>query len=260
MPELLTRRDGPIGRISFSNPAKFNAVSREMWEAFPGLIRAHEEDPEVRLIVIDGAGDRAFIAGADISQFGEQRLDDDTQAGYNRAVDAAYLAPIHCTKPVVAKIQGVCMGGGLGLAAACDLRFCRDDARFRMPAARLGLGYGVAGVRRMLRVFGLQNTMDIFFSARIFGAAEAQRMGFVSQVYDAAEFDERVEAWCQDVAQNAPLTLHALKRTVNALLSDSQHLDLSAAEAAIQACFASEDYREGARAFMEKRPATFKGV
>lgn len=260
MPELLSRRDGPIGRITFSNPAKFNAVTHAMWDALPALLRAHDADPDVRVIVIDGAGDKAFIAGADISQFGDQRTDDDSQAAYNRAVDAAYRAPTECSKPVIAKIQGVCMGGGLGLAAACDLRFCRDDARFRMPAARLGLGYGLGGVQRMLKVFGLQNTMDIFFSARVFGAVEAQRMGFVSQVWGADKFDQEVEAWCQEVAQNAPLTLHALKRTVNALLQDPHDRDLAEVDVAIQACFSSNDYKEGALAFMEKRPAVFKGV
>src|SRR5690606_6743668 len=120
-------------------------------------------------IVIEGAGTKAFIAGADISQFDDQRTKANAQADYNQAVDAAYRAPGECSKPVIAKIQGVCMGGGLGLAAACDLRFCREDARFRMPAARLGLGYGIGGVKRLMEVFGLQNTMDIFFSARIFG-------------------------------------------------------------------------------------------
>lgn len=260
MTELISRRDGPIGRITFSNPAKFNAVTQAMWEDFPGLIRAHDEDPEVRVIVIDGAGEKAFIAGADISQFGDQRAAPDVQDRYNQAVDAAYAAPTECSKPVVAKVHGICMGGGLGLAAACDVRFCRQDARFRMPAARLGLGYGVRGMQRLLSVLGPQNTLDIFFSARIFDALEAQRMGFVAQVFDAATFDESVEKWCLEVAKNAPLTLLAAKRTVNTLLRVPQERDLKMAEDAIKACFASEDYQEGARAFMEKRPAMFNGA
>src|SRR3546814_8263590 len=126
MPELISRRDGPIGRITFSNIAKFNAVNRNMWKAPPGLLREHDEDPKVRVIVIDGAGTKAFIAGADISQFEDQLADTDAQADYNQAVDAAYRAPTECGKPVIAKIQGICMGGGLGLAAACDIRFCRE--------------------------------------------------------------------------------------------------------------------------------------
>lgn len=260
MSELISSRHGPIGRITFSNPAKFNAVTQAMWENFPRLLQAHDDDPDVRVIIIEGAGDKAFIAGADISQFEDQRAGPDVQERYNRAVDAAYSAPTTCGKPVIAKIQGICMGGGLGLAAACDLRFCRQDARFRMPAARLGLGYSVRGMQRLLAVLGPQNTMDIFFSARIFDAVEALRMGFVAQVFDMAAFDDDVEAWCLDTAKNAPLTLLAAKQAVNALLRDPQERNLKKVEETIKACFASEDYQEGARAFMEKRPAIFKGI
>lgn len=258
MPELISRRDGPIGRVTFSNPAKYNAVSLSMWEALPGLLRAHDQDPEVRLIVLDGAGDKAFIAGADISEFGD--YDARAQQRFNQAVENGYAATANCGKPVVAKIQGICMGGGLGLAAACDLRFCREDARFRMPAARLGLGYPVLGVRRLMAVLGVQNTMDIFYSARIFNAADAQRMGFTAQVFDMAGFDQGVESWCLETARNAPLSMRAAKLTANALLRDPQDRDLAAVEAAIQACFDSQDYVEGARAFMEKRAPVFKGI
>jgi enoyl-CoA hydratase/carnithine racemase len=179
---------------------------------------------------------------------------------YDASIESAYLAPVRCSKPVVAKIRGICMGGGLGLAAACDLRFCTADSRFRMPAGRLGLGYSVLGVRRFITVLGLQNTLDIFLSARIFGAAEALRMGFVSQVEETNSFDAWVDEWCRNVASNAPLTLRALKRTANELICDPGDRDLAAAEAAIAACFASDDYREGARAFMEKRTPAFRGA
>jgi enoyl-CoA hydratase/carnithine racemase len=260
MPELIVRRDGPIGRVIFSNPDKYNAMSHDMWAGLPGALQAFDADPAVRLVVLEGDGDKAFVSGADISQFESQRTDAAAQKRYNQAVEAAYLAPVRCSKPVVAKIRGICMGGGLGLAAACDLRFCTEDARFRMPAGRLGLGYNVLGVRRFLAVFGLQNTLDIFFSARIFGAADALQMGFVSRAEPAESFDKVVDDWCAKVAENAPLTLRALKRTVNELIRDPDDRDIAAAEAAIAACFASDDYREGARAFMEKRPPAFKGA
>lgn len=259
MPELIVRRDGPVGRIIFSNPAKYNAMSVGMWEALPAAIQQFDADPAVRLVVLRGDGEKAFVSGADISQFESQRTDADAKAHYNAAVDAAYLAPVLCSKPVVAQIRGICMGGGLGLAAACDLRFCSEDARFRMPAGRLGLGYGALGVRRFLTVLGLQNTLDIFLSARIFDAADALRMGFVARVAPGAGFDQMVDDWCATTAENAPLTLRALKRTVNALIKDPADRDMAAVEAAIAACFASEDYREGALAFMEKRKPDFQG-
>ncbi len=260
MPELIISRDGPIGRVVFSNPAKHNAMSYDMWAGLPRALQDFDADRAVRLVVLEGAGDKAFVSGADISQFESQRTDADAQARYNAAVEAAYQAPQQCGKPVLARIRGICMGGGLGLAAACDLRFCADDARFRMPAGRLGLGYNVAGVRRFLQVLGMQNTLDVFFSARIFDAAEALRMGFVTRVEPAARLDAAVDAWCDSVAANAPLTLRALKRTATALLRDPDDREMAAVEAAIAACYASDDYREGARAFMEKRPPVFKGA
>ncbi len=260
MPELIIDRAGPIGRVVFSNPEKYNAMSYDMWAGLPGALQAFDADPQIRLIVLEGAGEKAFVSGADISQFESQRTDPQAQARYNEAVDAAYKAPVRCSKPVVAKIRGICMGGGLGLAAACDLRFCTEGSRFRMPAGRLGLGYNVAGVRRFLQVFGLQNTLDIFFSARIFDAGEALRMGFVTRVEAPAAFDAAVNAWCEAVAVNAPLTLRALKKTANALISDPDQRDMDAVNAAIAACGASDDFREGARAFMEKRTPQFQGA
>lgn len=260
MAKLDVRRDGAVGRVVFSNPGKYNAMTQDMWEALPAALAGLDEDPAVRLIVMEGDGDQAFVAGADISQFATQRTTEDAQQRYNEVVDLAYGAPGRCSKPVVAKIRGICMGGGLGLAAACDLRFCTDDARFRMPAGRLGLGYDVAGVQRLMAVLGLQNTLDIFFSARTFDAADAQRMGFVSRVAPRADFGALVDGWCEQTAANAPLTLRAAKRTAYALLRDPDQRDMAAVQAAIAACGTSDDYREGARAFMQKRTPVFKGA
>jgi enoyl-CoA hydratase/carnithine racemase len=243
----------------FSNPAKYNAMTVDMWLALPRVLGEFDADRAIRLVVLEGEGGKAFVSGADISQFESQRTDADAQARYNQAVEDAYSAPVRCTKPVVAKIRGICMGGGLGLAAACDIRFAADDARFRMPAGRLGLGYNAVGVRRFLNVLGAQNTLDIFFSARTFNAADALRMGFLSRVETADRLDAVVEEWCSGVAANAPLTLSALKQTVGQLMLDRSDRDMAAVEAAIARCYASADYREGARAFMEKRPPVFRG-
>jgi enoyl-CoA hydratase/carnithine racemase len=259
MPEVTARRDGPIGRVVIAHPEKLNAMNLAMWEALPPLLQALDADPEVRLVVIEGEGERAFVAGGDISEFESQRDAAESRARYDAAVETAYLAPGRCGKPVVAKIRGICMGGGLGLAAACDLRFCTDDSRFRMPAARLGLGYGAGGVDRFLTVLGLQNTLDVFFSARVFDAADALRMGFVSRVEPRASFDAAVDAWCTMVAENAPLTLRAVKLTTAQLVRDGAERDMAAAKAAIAACFASDDHLEGARAFMQKRTPVFTG-
>jgi enoyl-CoA hydratase/carnithine racemase len=259
VPELITKREGGVGWIVFSNPARFNAMTNDMWKALPKALTAFEKDPAVRVIVLTGDGEKAFVSGADISQFEEQRASEQARADYNRAVEAAYVAPILCSKPVVAKIRGICMGGGLGLAAACDLRFASEDAVFRMPAARLGIGYSYTGMRRFVHVLGAANTADIFFSARKFDAGDALAMGLVSKVYPAAELDREVGAYLALIAENAPLSFMAAKAAIREVLADPAARDLGALQKLIDACFASEDYREGRTAFMEKRKAEFKG-
>jgi enoyl-CoA hydratase/carnithine racemase len=259
MAELITRKESAVGWVIFSNPTKLNAVSHDMWMALPKAIAAFDADPEVRMIVITGDGDKAFISGADISQFEKARGSAEAQAIYNRAVVDAYEAPVLCSKPVVAKIRGICMGGGLGLAAACDVRIAAADAVFRMPAARLGLGYNFTGIKRFVQLLGAANTSDIFFSARKFDAADALGMGFVNRVVPVADLDREMAAYCELVAENAPLTMAAAKFAIRQTGLDSGERDLEQAARMIEACFNSEDYREGRRAFMEKRKPNFQG-
>jgi enoyl-CoA hydratase/carnithine racemase len=259
MAELISRKEKAVGWVIFSNPAKFNAVSHDMWMALPQAIAAFDADPEVRMIVIAGDGDKAFISGADISQFEKSRGSAEAQAIYNRAVVEAYEAPVRCSKPVVAKIRGICMGGGLGLAAACDVRIAADDAVFRMPAARLGLGYNFTGISRFVQLLGAANTSDIFFSARKFGAAEALSMGFVNRVVPAADLDREFAGYCELLAENAPLTMAAAKFAIRQTGLDPDARDLNQTARMIEACFNSEDYREGRKAFMEKRKPNFTG-
>jgi enoyl-CoA hydratase/carnithine racemase len=259
MAELITQRAGAVATVLFSNPAKMNAVTFDMWSAVPATLAALDADPAVRVIVIAGDGDKAFISGADISQFEKLRGTAEAQADYNKAVEKAYLAPMHCSKPVIARIRGICIGGGLGFAAACDLRLCADDAVFRMPAARLGLGYSPTGVRRFMNVIGAANTSDIFFTARKFDAQEALRMGFVSRVVPAAQLEQVVAETCEMIAENAPLTVAAAKFAVQQALKDPAERDMAQAVRMVETCFASADHQEGRKAFMEKRKPSFSG-
>jgi enoyl-CoA hydratase/carnithine racemase len=259
MAELKTSIQGAVATVIFSNLPKMNAMSYDMWRAVPPAFAELDANPAVRVIVCAGDGEKAFISGADISQFEKLRGTADAQAEYNKAVEQAYLAPVSCSKPVVARIRGICIGGGLGFAAACDLRICSEDSVFRMPAARLGLGYSPSGIRRFMNVLGAANTVDIFMSARKFDAREALRMGFVSTVVTAAELDKTVADYCKLVAENAPLTVAAAKYAAQQWQKDEKDRDLARAVRMVEACFASEDHKEGRRAFMEKRIPEFKG-
>ena len=259
MAELKTTIAGGVATVLFSNLPKMNAMSYDMWQAVPTVFAGLDADPAVRLIVCAGDGDKAFISGADISQFEKLRGTVDAQIVYNKAVEAAYQAPMNCTKPVIARIRGICIGGGLGFAAACDLRICSENSVFRMPAARLGLGYSPAGVRRFMNVLGAANTTDIFMSARKFDAKEALRMGFVSQVTKVEELEKTVANYCKMVAENAPLTVAAAKYAVQQWQKDEKDRDLAKAMKMVETCFASEDHKEGRKAFMEKRTPEFKG-
>ncbi len=259
MAEIKTRIDGAIASVLFSHPEKMNAMSYDMWQAVPEVFAKLDANPAVRVIVCAGDGDKAFISGADISQFEKLRGTLEAQIAYNKAVENAYAAPMACAKPVIARIRGICIGGGLGFAAACDMRVCSEDAIFRMPAARLGLGYSPAGVRRFMNVLGAANTVDIFMSARKFDAQEALRMGFVSQVVPVAALEKTVADYCKLVAENAPLTVAAAKYAVQQWQKDEKDRDLARAVKLVEACFGSEDHKEGRKAFMEKRTPQFKG-
>jgi len=259
MAELITRKENAVGWVIFSNPSKFNAVSQDMWMALPKAIAGFDADPEVRLIVITGDGEKAFISGADISQFEKARGSAEAQEIYNRAVVDAYEAPVRCSKPVLAKIRGICMGGGLGLAAACDVRIAAADAVFRMPAGRLGLGYNYTGINRFVQILGAANTADIFFSARKFDAADALGMGFVNRVVPVADLDREFAAYAGMLAENAPLTLAAAKFAIRQTGTDPAAREMEKLTRMIETCFNSEDYREGQRAFMEKRKPHFQG-
>lgn len=255
---MIARTDGPVGWMVFDNQARRNAVSLDMWQAIPSILAQFQADPAIRIVALTGAGNRAFVSGADISQFAEQRSNEAQTASYDRISAAATQAIKDARKPTVAVIRGYCIGGGLGIAAACDLRWATEGSTFGVPAGRLGLGYGHLGVKTLLDIVGAAYTKEIFYTARRFTAAEAQVMGFVNRVLPEESFDAWVEAELATIAGNAPLTLAALKVTVGELLRGHDG-DLGRAEAAVAACFGSADYEEGRTAFMEKRRPVFQG-
>jgi len=197
-------KQGHVGTIVFDNQAKFNAMNYDMWVGLPKLIQQCVDDHDIRMIVLTGAGEKAFVSGADISQFGERRSGGDAAEEYNRATEAAYASVLDCPKPTLAKIRGICMGGGLGLALNCDVRICSSDSKFRMPAGRLGLGYAFAGIKRFTEVVGFAHTPDLFFSARILGPADAHHIGLIKQVFEVDQFEAGVQAYIQQVCEKRP--------------------------------------------------------
>jgi enoyl-CoA hydratase/carnithine racemase len=256
---MIARKADGIGWLIFNQPEKLNAVSYDMWVAVPKIISAFEADPEVRVIVMTGAGEKAFVSGADISEFEQKRGTADAIKVYNEAGDRANAALINATKPTIAMIRGYCIGGGLGLALTADLRICGDTSTFAVPAARLGLGYAYAGIKRLVDVVGPSFAKEIFYTARQFTAEEARIMGLVNRVLAVADVESYVRKYAATIAGNAPLTIKAAKMAINAATKDPDKRDLATVQTAVDACFASDDYREGRTAFMEKRKPAFKG-
>jgi enoyl-CoA hydratase len=210
-------------------------------------------------VVLRGAGGKAFVSGADISKFESERSSKEAIDRYNESVDKANTAIYEFPKPTIAMIQGYCIGGGVGLALCCDLRICADNAKFGVPAAKLGLGYGIKGIRRLANLVGPSMTKEIFFTARHYTAQEALRMGLVNQVVPAAELESFVKQYAATIAGNAPLTVNSVKRIVGELVKDPADRDLALVDRLVAECFASQDYIEGRRAFMEKRKPNFIG-
>lgn len=252
--------DGAVATLTVDNPTKMNAMSLAMWEALAGHVGALAGRPEVRVVILRGAGVRAFVSGADISEFESVRASADAVRQYNAAVSRAQAGLQQLEKPVLAAIRGVCMGGGIGLALSCDLRIAAAGTRFRMPAARLGLGYGAAEMHRLVEVIGKANAADIFLTARTFDEREALRLGLVNAWHPADAFDAAVSELAARIAGNAPLTIRAAKLAIAAAGRALDEPARATLQRAVEQCYASADYVEGRRAFVEKRPPRFKGA
>ncbi len=257
--KVISRKDGNVGYVIFNNPERRNAMSLEMWEACTALMTQYAQDDSIRVVVLAGAGDKAFVAGADISRFGDERSSEEGVRKYNEAVEAAYASVHEFPKPTIAMIRGFCVGGGMGIASCCDLRIASEDARFGVPAAKLGLGYGYPGVKRLMDVVGPSFTKEIFFTARLFDAMEAVEMGLVNRVIEKGELEFYVKDYAATIAANAPLTVDSIKFIVGEACKDELKRNMKRCEDMVDACFRSEDYKEGRAAFMEKRKPVFKG-
>lgn len=252
-------REGALGWIVFDHPERRNAISEDMWREIPRAAAELAADDAVRVVLLRGAGDVAFVSGADISEFERIRTGGDAAGDYDALTDLAFAALSDLPKPVIALIHGFCVGGGLALALTADLRYASDDARFAIPAARLGLGYGEGGIRTLATLVGPSAAKEMLFTARLFDAGEALQRGLVNGVFPKAALEDSVRGTAQGIASNAPLTLRAVKRVLRELARDEGARDRTAIERAIRACFDSADYKEGIRAFLDKRRPEFRG-
>jgi enoyl-CoA hydratase len=258
--KMLSRKEGGVGILTFNNPQRHNAVSLDMWEATRHILDSFAADKDIRAVVLTGAGGKAFVSGADVSKFESERATQEAIRGYNVKTDAAYVAIAEFPKPTIAMIRGYCIGGGLGLATCCDLRICSDDSRFAVPAAKLGLGYGYNGLKRLVDIVGPAFAKEIFYTARQFDAREAAAMGLVNRVVPPAELEAYVKSITDMICANAPLTIKAVKYTVGEILKEESKRDLARSAEMVEECFKSRDYTEGRTAFMEKRKPVFTGT
>lgn len=257
---IIVERRGGVGVVTFNNPARHNAMSLDMWRDAAAAVATFADDDAVRCVVFTGAGDKAFVAGADISKFENERSSVAHIEVYNDAVSAYHDTVVNLTKPTIARIDGYCIGGGLAIALDCDIRIASDDSRFAVPAAKLGIGYGFDGVRRLYDIVGPQFVAEIFYSARQFDAEEAKVMGLVNRVVPKAELDDTVWPLAERIAGNAPLSIAAVKQSLIELAKPQKDWDLAAVDAAVSKCFGSADYTEGRTAFMQKRKPKFTGT
>ncbi|WP_209318519.1 enoyl-CoA hydratase [Falsiroseomonas selenitidurans] len=257
--KMLARKADGIGWVTFNNPERHNAVSMEMWEALERIMADFTADPEVRVVVLTGAGGRAFVSGADISKFESERSGEAAVAAYQAQTARAYDSVSDCPKPTIAMIQGHCIGGGTALAVCCDMRICGETASFGVPAAKLGLGYPLHGLRKLVDLVGPSFAKEIFFTAKKWSSEDARVMGLVNRVVPNDQLEAFVTDYAKTIAGNAPLTVGSAKFIIGQALKNRGEADEATCDAMVKACFASEDYVEGRRAFMEKRPPQFKG-
>ena len=254
--KMLAKKDGAIGRIIFNNPARHNAVSLEMWQAVAQIMEDFEADDAIRVIVLTGAGGKAFVSGADISEFKEKRANEEAAAAYSKISEAARVKLQETLKPTIAMIRGYCIGGGLATAITCDIRIAAEGSRFGIPAAKLGLGYAYDGIKKLIDLVGPAYAREIFYTARQFSAEEALGMGLINRLVPESELESYVQNYCDLIAANAPLTIRSIKEGVRRLM---EHARVEDAEDLVLMAYESEDFKEGVDAFLNKRAPNWKG-
>lgn len=257
--KMLAEAADGIGLITFNQPEKRNAISVEMWQGLGEILDSFAADTAIRVVVLTGAGEKAFVSGADISQFAKTRANADAAAEYDRLTSAGREKLAHFPKPVIASIRGFCLGGGLGIAMLADLRIAAADAEFGIPAARLGLAYGFEAVRTLVSLVGPAEARMILYTGTRIDVREALRIGLIHRVVAPAELSEAVQLLARTLAENAPLSIAAAKLAIAAAIRDPAERDLEAVARAAGRCFDSADYREGRLAFKEKRRPRFTG-
>jgi enoyl-CoA hydratase/carnithine racemase len=255
---LAVRRDG-VGVVTFNQPTKHNAISVEMWGGLGQILEEFAADDSVRVVVLTGAGERAFVSGADISQFEQQRSNADAQRAYDEQTSVGRGKLTKFPKPTIARVRGYCLGGGLAIAMQTDLRIASSDSQFGIPAAKLGIAYGLEGLRNLVSLVGPANARMIMYTGERFGAEEALRIGLINRVVGPEDLERHVFELAQTIANNAPLSIAASRLTISQVLLDAQDRDNAAIARAAAACFDSADYREGRAAFLEKRKPQFTG-
>ena len=261
MPEgrVVAEKDKSLGRVIFDNIKKHNAMSQAMWDQLAAAMKFFDKEDDIRVVVLEGAGEKSFVSGADISKFESERSDSGRIKEYGVSVERAYSAVQFAIKPTIAKIDGYCYGGGMGIAVCADLRICSENSSFCIPAAKLGVGYGHANTKVLLDLVGPAFTKEIFYTARRFSSQEALNMGLVNCIQPQEELNQYVANYVEVISNNAPLSVRATNLIVNELLKDKEERDDAFCRRLVEDCSDSQDIEEGRRAFMEKRRPMFVG-